>query len=189
MTADTPKTRAQLRERLARNNERVKYLAGPLTPEQLKWRPNDASWNIGQCLYHLTVSSTEYFAKLPGTFERAPQRPADHSDEPFRHGITGRLLIWAVSPDTTWRLKAPSNIRPAPTAAATLDEFLETQDQLGEWIERSESIDVLWARFRSPENRLIRLNVADAFVVLLVHQQRHLNQIERIRKAEGFPAA
>jgi hypothetical protein len=40
--------------------------------------------------------------------------------------------------------------------------------------------------FSSPVSPLIRLNLGDAFRVLVVHCHRHLGQVERTRRAVGM---
>ncbi len=45
-------------------------------------------------------------------------------------------------------------------------------------------------RMTSPVTPLVRrLNLGDAFVIIVVHAQRHMRQIERVIAAPGFPGA
>jgi hypothetical protein len=48
--------------------------------------------------------------------------------------------------------------------------------------------DLRHPHFGSPVTSLLRLNLGDAFVLLVTHGERHAGQIERVRAAAGFPA-
>ena len=57
-------------------------------------------------------------------------------------------------------------------------EFLDRQHELERLIERS--LDREWRRVRlsSPVSRFIRMNVGDAFTVIVRHAERHFRQID-----------
>jgi hypothetical protein len=50
-------------------------------------------------------------------------------------------------------------------------------------------VDLVAARLSSPASRLIRMNLGDAFRILVVHGRRHLGQIERVLARDAFPRA
>jgi hypothetical protein len=68
-----------------------------------------------------------------------------------------------------------------------IEEFLETQLRIKELMIRAEDISWTRARLGSPVSSLIRLNLGDAFTIGVVHEERHLGQIERIRSMPEFP--
>lgn len=66
-----------------------------------------------------------------------------------------------------------------------VDEFLATTRRLGELMQRADGHD-LKLGFASPVSPLFRMNLGDAFRILVVHSHRHLAQIERTRRAVGM---
>ena len=81
----------------------------------------------------------------------------------------------------TWR------VNPEPRAEV-LKEFLGRQDQLVTFLRAASALDWTRVRLTSPTARFIRLNLGDAFMVLTVHAQRHIKQMERIRDLPDFPS-
>jgi len=168
-------------EEIDREAER---LAGELTEAQLGWVPREGGWSVGQVLEHLVLGGTVYNEHLRPLVEGAPKSRA-----PWRPSPMGRLLVWSLRPAQRRKLKAPKIISPGPDPrSGVLAAFLECQSELAGLMRRCEGVD-LRAKTRSPVNRLIPLNLGDCFAVLVVHARRHLEQIARIRGAEGFPAA
>ena len=41
--------------------EEAKRTFGPLSAEQINWKPGEAEWSIGQCFDHLIISNRPYF--------------------------------------------------------------------------------------------------------------------------------
>jgi hypothetical protein len=55
-------------------------------------------------------------------------------------------------------------------------------------VEGAISADLRRTRVVSPAASLVRLNLGDCFEILVSHADRHLGQVERIRKQPEFPA-
>lgn len=86
-------------------------------------------------------------------------------------------------------MKAPRVIQPPPAPRPdVLDEFQRGQAALAEPMRAADGVDLRRARLASPVNRLVRLNLGDAFQVLQDHARRHLAQARRVREHAGFPA-
>ena len=180
---------AALRRRTDAADERARALAADLDAAQLAWGPPGGGWSIGVVLEHLVVSAEQY---LPGMrAAAAAARPAvEARPGPWRPSLVGRLLIGAVDPASTRRLTSPRRFQPGPRPRpAVLDAFLRTQGELRALLQQADRVDAARARFASPVSPLIRLTLADALTVLVLHAERHLGQIERVRRAPGFPAA
>jgi nucleoid-associated protein YejK len=99
------------------------------------------------------------------------------------------LLIRHVSPESPKKLTAPKAFRPAGASAISgaLDRYLREQEEFLNFVRQSAGIDYNRVRLRSPVTPLVRYSLADAFVVIVVHAQRHLQQARRVRATSGFP--
>jgi hypothetical protein len=83
-------------------------------------------------------------------------------------------------------MPAPRPYRVGPQARANVvDEFLGTVRRIGELMRRADGHD-LRVGLASPVSPLLRMNVGDAFRILVVHAHRHLAQVERTRRAVGM---
>ncbi len=69
-----------------------------------------------------------------------------------------------------------------------MKQFLESADLLQTIASEAEKvIDYNKTRLRSPVTPIMRYSLADAFVMTVVHGQRHLAQARRVRETSGFP--
>lgn len=158
----------------------------PLTDAQASWKPRPESWSIGECLDHLRVTGEQYYPRLDEAIERARGGDASRAYKPR---FMGRLFVKFAGPDGSRRVKAPKAF--APTAgsggAASVQAFLDQQARLLELIERARECDLNRGRFGSPVTRLLRFSVGEGLELMVRHQQRHLNQAQRVRKEPAFP--
>jgi hypothetical protein len=100
------------------------------------------------------------------------------------------MLIRSLDPRSQRRMPSPGSWRPrSDKPSGTLEAFLACQREIAELTQAAEEVDIVRARVSSPVSRLIRLNVGDAFRIFVVHDWRHLGQIERVIARPGFPAA
>lgn len=67
--------------------------------------------------------------------------------------------------------------------------FVNQQARFLDFVHQSTGIDYNKARLRSPVTPLMRYSLADAFVVTVLHGQRHLAQARRVRELPEFPKA
>jgi hypothetical protein len=171
------------------NSERAERIAGRLTLEQLRWQPAPVVWGVGNCLDHLRLGAEVYFPTIEKTIERARRRHhVAPPDMQHRHTLMGRMMIKALSPAGKRKIKAPRDIRPpADCPDDVYARFHSSQRRLGELIEDAAQWNVNRMRMSSPELRIIRMNVADALEMLVVHVVRHLNQAEAVSKRPDFP--
>lgn len=172
-----------------RNNDAARELVKGLSEEQLNWKPEANRWSMAQCLEHLAVTSRGFNGYFPLTIERARNRWPTTASVRYRPSLVGGLLIKQVVPETTRRVPAPKVFRPSDSSAINdaLGIFLKQQDEFLSFVRESEGVDYNRARLRSPVTPLMRYSLADAFVVTIVHEYRHLAQAARVRAMTGFP--
>lgn len=159
----------------------------PLAYLQLGWRPPEGGWSIAQVLEHLIITDESYLDELEPLLAAPPRHP---SYVPWKPSLLGGLLVRSQRPDATMKVKTPTRWRPGPEPRADpLGQYIRLQEGLVALIERADGHDLRRTRLHSPISRLIRLNLGDAIMTLVVHTQRHLQQIRRIKGHAEFPAS
>ena len=157
----------------------------PLEYLQLGWRPPEGGWSIAQVLEHLIITDESYLDKLEPLLAGPPRHP---NYDAWRASLLGGLLVRSQRPDATMKVKTPTRWRPGPEPRADpLADYLQRQERLITLIERADGHDLRRTRLHSPISRLVRLNLGDAIMTLVVHTQRHLQQIRRIKQHADFP--
>ena len=172
-----------------KNNDTARQLVEGLSDEQLNWKPEAKRWSMAQCLEHLAVASGGFDSYFRETIERARARWPTTRAVLYRPTFVGGLLIRQVVPETTRRFPSPKIFKPSDSSAIhdALGIFLKQQTQFLSFVQESEGTDYNRARLRSPVTPLMRYSLADAFVVTIVHEHRHLGQAWRVRETPGFP--
>ena len=80
-------------------------------------------------------------------------------------------------------MPAPKIFRPAGEAPPeALDRFLAAQDALLTALASADGIDLNRWKLRSPATALLRFRVGEALELMVMHNDRHLDQAERARE-------
>ncbi len=175
-------------DRLRAAGTRAHTLAGPLTSEQLNWKPAPQRWGVAQCLDHVITVNRLYLDRMREALPEA--RPADPG-RPFRPGPLGRRFAEALGPGAPRRMKTVRRFAPSASAlpSGIVDDFTEQQLELEDVYGQALAVDLTRTRVASPASRLIRFRLGDILVLLANHQERHLGQAERVTKTDGFPTS
>jgi len=171
------------------NNEVARSLTAGLSEAQLNWKPSPEQWSIAQCLEHLALATDEFDKYFQATLARARLRPAVKESPPYKPSLMGGWLAKAVDPGTSRKLRAPKIFRPGTGSDihGSVDLFLNTHTKFIDFVKQCGDVDYNKARLRSPVTPLIRYSLADAFVITVLHAQRHLAQARRVREMPEFP--
>ena len=171
------------------NSVEARRLAGELSEEQLNWTSSPEKWSIAQCLDHLAVTGERFDNYYNEVIERGRQKWPVREPVPYRPTFVGGLLLKQVTPETKRRMPAPKVFAPGPAGTITgaLEKFLKQQDVFLSFVRSAAGVDYNRIRLRSPVTPLMRYSLADAFVVTVLHGQRHLGQARRMRETPGFP--
>jgi len=172
-----------------RNSASAETVAAELTEEQLNWKPSADRWSIAQCLEHLSFATNSFEKYFEAALTRGRARAAAGGSAGYKPTIMGGWLAKHVSPESARKLSAPKILRPAASSniRGSLEMFLQQQDRFLEFVRRSEGIDYNKTRLRSPVTPLVRYSLADAFVITVLHGQRHLAQAQHVREMTEFP--
>ena len=172
-----------------KNSDQARSLAAGLSATQLSWTSAPDKWSIAQCLDHLATATKAFGPFLTIAIERGRKKWPAGSAVAYHPSWVGELLIRQVVPEAKRKLSAPKLLRPSqsPAIESALEKFLQQQGEFLRFVRESEGLDYNKTRLRSPVTPLIRYSLADAFVVIVVHEGRHLAQARRVRETSGFP--
>jgi len=160
---------------------------GPLSAEQLNWKPAEESWSVAQCLDHLIRTNHEFDAE----FERFKAGGRENSFwenySPFT-GWFGRFLINASKNDSK-KIKAPSKriVPPSNIDADIVERFVDDFAAINLKIEACAGLDREKTVLTSPFLKVMTYKLDDAFTLLVEHTRRHIRQAKRVTDAAGFP--
>ena len=169
---------------------RTKQLFAEHTEAQLCWKPEPGVWSMVQCIEHLVITNGLYLPRLQSAVERL-RREERKTRGPYRPSWFARWFIDQLRPETTRKVKTLQLFRPDETEQdpAVLDRFLEQQDRLRDLLREADGYDLNGPRFSSPATRLVRFTPGEGLTMLIVHEQRHVRQAERLAGNPSFPGS
>lgn len=175
-------------EELASVDAEARRLADGINEAQLAWSPPDGGWSISQVFEHLATSNRSYLGPMLAAIERAEGSGRGNLERSWTPSFFGGMLARSLQPSARRGLPTPKVWKPSHEARpGALEAFLATQQTMGALLGKAHGIDLVGTRVSSPVSRFVRMNLGDAFQVLLIHDRRHLGQIARILARETFP--
>ena len=167
-------------------DRRASDIAGPLSREQLNWKPTEGSWSVGQCLDHLLVANDVYLPPIAEALENRRTAPVE-SITPGWFG--GWFIRNYIEPSPSGgKARAPQKIAPASQVdPSVLERFLQSNDVARNLVRQAGPYDVNRIRFRNPFVPVLRFTIGTGLEIVWRHQRRHLLQAERIKQSPGFP--
>ena len=182
--ADLPKLITEAN--VVANNAKATF--GQLTVSQLNWKPSAERWSVAQCIDHLLNTNKGYFPVIENVL--AGQKPTLWQRMPLIPGLAGSLLLKAVDPASTRKIKAPAKFQPAQSdiSGSIINDFIDQQGKIVEKMKATEHLDLERVIISSPVAAPITYSLMDAYRVIVIHEQRHFQQAKRVTEESGFPA-
>ncbi len=156
---------------------------GNLDQTALNFRPDEKSWSIAQVLQHLILVNESYFPLLTQLQEETYKLPLTGRLK-FLVNFFGKTILKSVQPENSKKTKTFPKWQPEKSkefSEAILVEFSRVQEELKDHIEKSEVLLAQNAIISSPANKHIVYRLETAFMILLVHEERHFQQAMRIK--------
>jgi hypothetical protein len=157
---------------------RAQEIAADLSPALLGRRPDPGAWSVAECLAHLSLTADAYLPAireaLAGGRRRQLVRTGGAS---FRIEFTARMLAWWLEPP--YRMKSRTTAAFVPGVERpedALSDFLVRQRQLLDLLAEAEGLALDRLEIESPFAKRLRYNVYAAFLLVAVHERRHLWQ-------------
>lgn len=162
---------------------------GHLSGEQLNWKPSEKGWSVAQCIEHIILTNSEFFSEIDKIIAGTRKNSFFENYSPLT-GWWGRFLIKAVT-EGSKPASAPSKriVPPSDISADIVDKYCEHQDGLVGKVGQTGNADWEKTVLTSPFLPVMTYKMADAYVVLVEHSKRHINQAKRVMQTEDFPAS
>lgn len=173
---------------LERITAHVEATFGGLSREQLNWKPAPDRWSIAQCLDHLITINRLYFPLFASMNAGPPAPTFWERYSPFS-GLLGRMLVRSLSPDNARRMKTSPKAEPSSSAIdeGIVDRFARHQAELVAHMRQiPDGIDRRRTIVTSPLLSWVTYSLDDCLTMLVVHEQRHVQQAERVKASAGF---
>lgn len=144
-------------------------------------------WSITQILEHLNFYHNYYLPEIEHAFQQRPES-INTSQSVFGTGLIGGYLTKMMQPDATGKVsnktKALKDYIPEPQldAEQVLSSFLESQHRFSKLLDKARFYNLNKVRIPMSISKLIRLKLGDLLRVLVIHQQRHLIQINEAKE-------
>ena len=167
--------------------EDARSVFGQLTPSQLNWKPSTERWSIAQCFDHLLTANKGYFPVVENVL--AGKKRTFLESMPVLPGLAGKLLIKSLDPSSTRKLKAPKKFQPAQSdvRASVINDFVDLQQRVIEKMKATKHLDLEKIVITSPVTAVMTYSLMDAYRVIVVHEQRHFQQAQRVTEEAAFP--
>jgi hypothetical protein len=172
------------------NNDVDKNIA-PLSEEQLNWKPSLQTWSIAQCLEHLIVNNTNYFKSFDAIVNDAYRQTFWQRSSPFTNWFEKKLLEF-TAPDPKTKVKAPPSFSPSKTFIYKniVQRFLDQQEKLLQYFQKLEPLaNSKKIIVSSPFSGLVTFKLDTLLLALVNHEQRHINQADKVLHHSQFPKA
>jgi len=169
------------------NIERAKKSFSHLSDIQLNWKPHPDSWSVGECLSHLVNSNDLYLDKIENILNSFPT--GSEKDFPYEQSFLGKLIAKGVDPSNLKKARTFKEFFPdkSDVQKNIIDEYVKSSEKLIELVCKMQHLDLKKIKLSSPVNIIIRLNLGDPLIIIPKHDERHLNQAERVMSQKGFP--
>lgn len=160
---------------------------GHLDENQLNRKIIKRSWSIGQCLDHIIVSNEMYFPALENVIS-GKYRETYWEKNNILTRYTGRRMISTLGPVVEKKYKSPKPFIPKSSEIKPdiIISFKAHQKKLIELFSILETRKYVNQVITSPVASLITLRVGDVIDLIIVHEQRHLNQALTLKKSFDF---
>ena len=172
---------------IAEQNKKIvaqKFLK--LSKDVLNKKPNAESWSAAECFQHLLFTNGGYLKHFKEVV--AKSQDADKiktfnqsSTHLFKHSFWGKFIIYFVKPTTKMKSKTSKPFNPSFSKVEpdVVQKYLSHNDELITAISKLRNLDLKKLKMPSPINEKIKYNLGDAIKILVLHDQRHIQQAER----------
>lgn len=174
------------------NLDFVEQQVKPLSSEQLNWKLSADAWNVIQVLAHLNAYASYYQKAIREKIKITRfKQPVDI----FVSSPLGRSAWKSVKlgnlKNMKRKLRTPRNYNPnfnkSLIAGTEIEDFILFQQDLTQLLEAAKNVNLRRVRIPISLSKFIKLRLGDAFMFHVYHNERHIEQINRILQNPRFP--
>ena len=158
--------------------------------EDLNKQPYERSWSAAQCLEHLNAYYRYYIPVFRGKIQNT--RFTDPSDY-FISSPLGRAVYRSVKlgkvKNVKRKLKSPKDYNPLVNASLStensVNEYLDHAKDFIQLLKEVEKVDLRKTKVPLSLRPVVKLNLGDALLFMVYHNERHIYQAKRALEAIG----
>lgn len=158
-----------------------------LSADLLNKKPSPNSWSATECFQHLLYTDGEYLKHFNKIVEKSQQSAGDNSFNhsaihSFKHSFWGKLILYFVNPKTKMKSKTTKAFNPSYSQVEpdVVQKYLLQHGQIEGVFGKMRNLDLKNLKMPSPINEKIKYNLGDAIKILILHDQRHIQQAELV---------
>lgn len=146
------------------------------------WKENPESWSVLECFEHLNIYNRYYNEALKTAIQKAKN---SKSKPIFKSGWFGKMSIDMMKPSNTKKQKTMTKFNPVNSQLdkEVIEEFLKHQYSLLLMLEQAKRINISKNAVPVEFLRWLKMKIGDTFIFVIVHEQRHLQQAQRVLKS------
>lgn len=147
--------------------------------KDLNWKSSPEGWSVLECIEHLNMYGDYYLPEI----ERRIVRNSSSPKTKFKSGLLGNYFANMMLPgEKSRKIKTMKDKDPIGSNldSKTLDRFLLQQEKILELLEMAKLVDLNKTRIPISIATWIKLNLGDTFRVVIYHNQRHIEQANRV---------
>lgn len=174
------------------NVRNLKALTANLTEDQMNWKPNGEVWSINEVLAHLNSYANYYHQNIS---DKINETKHDEAKELFASSTLGRSTWKSVKlgnlKNVKRKLRARKehnpSVHPELVHPDSLERFIKTQDVLNQILEKSKNINLRRVKIQISISKMVKLRLGDVFLFVVYHNERHIEQINKLIQHVHFP--
>lgn len=174
------------------NINSVEKATKKLSEKQLSWRPNPGIWSVSEILAHLNAYSKYYH---PVFLAKMESTRFNNTKETFVSSPLGRSAWRSMKLGKQKNIKrkfnAPKNynpeINPELIQGDETETFLKGQEELKTIIEKAKEVNLKKVKVPISISKIVRLRLGDALKFVIYHNERHVEQLIKLRAHVNFP--
>lgn len=162
---------------------------GSLNAIQLNWKPATEQWSIGQCIEHMIVSNSKYVPILKNIVSGKNKTSLWEKINPLSN-YTGGQMIRTLGRVVKKKYKSPLLFMPSKSNISqnVIPEFIKHQQEIKQLFSVLENDKYKSIVITSPVAALITMPLYDLLNLIVVHEERHIEQAMRLKNNMAFPS-
>lgn len=175
-----------------RNLQVLKRKIAGLSEQQLRWRPNDQSWNILEIAAHLNEYARFYHDAFRQRIEKTRFRePKEH----FVSSPLGRSAWVSMKLGNARNIKRKFNaakaynplLHPELVSGNDVTELIAGHEELLTLAEQAKEVNIRKVKVPISISKIVRLRLGDALLFVTYHNERHVQQALNLMALPQFP--
>jgi hypothetical protein len=146
---------------------------------QLNYKSSDVDWSILECIEHLCLYGKFYLPEIENRIKNLQPTVKPH----FKSGILGNYFVNMIKASNPKKIKATKQMDSTGSelSVSTIDQFLKQLEWLDSLLIKSETTDLTKVKTSISLTNFIRLRLGDTLRFVVYHNERHIEQAERIK--------